>query len=94
MECSQNCKNINLNAIPPNVRWGGGGIPVAEGLTADAFESYLSQIYLHTVKKARVNSNGVYNGKCRLIVQSRNFIYRVIIMWLVTNARSVSLHEQ
>ena len=48
--------------------------PVAEGLTVDAFAGYLCQKFLITVKKARVNSNEVYNGKCKLIVQNRNFM--------------------
>ena len=48
--------------------------PVADSLTVHAFAGYFSRFFLITVKKARVNSNEVYNGKCRLIVQNRNFM--------------------
>ena len=48
--------------------------PVAEGCAAESFGSYFSSKIKLNVSKAKVVSNRVYNGKCKLLVQNRNFM--------------------
>ena len=49
-------------------------MPVVEGRTAESFGTYFSQKIATNVGMAVVDSEGVYNGKCKLMVQNRNFI--------------------
>ena len=51
-------------------------MPIAEGGSAGSFGSYFSQKIATNVAMTNVDTNGVYNGKCKLIVQNRNFMER------------------
>ena len=51
-----------------------GGVPVADSDLADAFASHFDSKVRTNVSLARVDPNGVYNGKCQLIVQDRIFM--------------------
>ena len=59
------------NAIPTNLTVGGQTID--PGCHAGAFAQYFSSKIAANVNKARVDSNGVYNGKNKLIVRNRNY---------------------
>ena len=65
-------KNINSDAIPSNLTV--GGLPIAAGQAANSFALYFSKKVNENVQKTNVDINNVYNGKCKLIVQSRNFM--------------------
>ena len=41
---------------------------------AGAFAAHFSEKIKSNVARARVNAGGVYNGKCKLFVQNRNFM--------------------
>ena len=51
-----------------------GGIPVAGSDLADAFASHFDSKVRTNVALARVDPNGVYNGRCQLMVQDRFFM--------------------
>jgi hypothetical protein len=65
-------KNLNLDSIPSNLTL--SGVPIAEGTAAESFGKYFSSKIAANVAKARVGEIGVYNGKCKLLVQNRNFM--------------------
>ena len=78
-------KDVNPNAIPTNLIV--GGVNVDPKGIAGAFGNYFSNKIEANVSKSCVDVNGVYNGKCKIIVQNRNFIvsFRVILIiitWL------------
>ena len=43
-------------------------------VVAGAFATHFSEKIKLNVARARVNANGVYNGKCKMLVQNRNFM--------------------
>ena len=65
-------KDLNPNAIPANLTV--GGVRVEPGWAAGAFAEHFSEKIALNVSRARVDVNGVYNGKLKLIVQNRNFM--------------------
>ena len=65
-------KNLNPNDLPSNLTLGGG--PVAPGDIANSFARHFSDKIKMNVNKTNVNMNTVYNGKCKLLVQNRNFM--------------------
>ena len=67
-------KNLNSESIPTNLSL--GGVPVPEGQVAESFGNYLSQKISTNVDMTVVDSRGVYNGKCKLVVQNRNFMLK------------------
>ena len=54
-----------------------GGIPVAGSDLANAFASHFDNKVRSGVALARVDPNGVYNGRCQLLVQNRFFMDKV-----------------
>ena len=64
-------KNICLHDIPLNMTLGGVNVPPAD--IANAFASFFSKKIKTNSDMASIKDN-VYNGKCRLIVQNRNFM--------------------
>ena len=50
-----------------------GGLNVPRGLLADSFASHFHSKVITNAVRTKVNSS-VYNGKCQLIVQNRNFM--------------------
>ena len=64
--------DLNTDAIPVNLTL--GGIKVDPGEIAGAFAKHFSAKVRLNVAKTKVDTAGVYNGKCKLIVQSRNFM--------------------
>ena len=67
-------KNLNADSIPANLTL--AGIPVAAGDVANSFARYFYSKVINNVTNARIDSNGVYNGKCKIIVQNSNFMTR------------------
>ena len=67
-------KNIVTNELPSDLTL--VGVPVAGGDVANSFAKHFSEKIKLNVSKARVNLNGVYNGKCKIIVQNRNFMQK------------------
>ena len=51
-----------------------GGVPVSD--VANSFAKHFHDKILLNVNKTNVNANNVYNGKCKLIVQNRNFMLK------------------
>ena len=51
-----------------------GGLPIAVGRSADSFAEHFHEKVKLNVAKTKVVVNNVYNGKCKLIVQNRNFM--------------------
>ena len=66
-------RDLNHETIPTNLTVGGASVEPGE--VAGAFAKYFSNKIRMNVLRARVNVGGVYNGKCKLIVQIRNFIF-------------------
>ena len=64
-------KNLNVDSLPKNLSL--GGIPVAENDIANSFALHFSKKVTSNVKKTKINPN-VYNGKCKMLVQDRNFM--------------------
>ena len=52
------------------------GVPVAVGDVANSFAKHFSKKIKLNVSKIIVNLNFVYNGKCKLLVQNRNFMQK------------------
>ena len=50
------------------------GVPVGPAKVANTFAKHFSDKIRLNVGKTMVNANGVYNGKCKLIVKNRNFM--------------------
>ena len=65
-------KCLNMNAIPNDLTL--GGLPVATGQAASIFAGYFSSKVNENVRKTVIDPINVYNGKCKLIVQNRNFM--------------------
>ena len=65
-------KNLTAGDIPSNLTL--GGIPIADGRAADSFAKHFHEKVKLNVAKTKVVVNNVYNGKCKLIVQNRNFM--------------------
>ena len=53
-----------------------GGIQVAGCNIANSFAKHFNEKIKLNVSKTKVDPNGVYNGKCKLIVQNRNFMQK------------------
>ena len=64
-------KNLNVDSLPKNMTL--EGKPVAGGDIADSYAGYFSKKVTSNVKKTKVDPN-VYNGKCKMLVQDRNFM--------------------
>ena len=67
-------KNLVNNELPSDLTL--GGAPVACGDVANSFARHFSEKIKLNVSKTSVNLNIVYNGKCKLIVQNRNFMQK------------------
>ena len=67
-------KNLNSESIPMNLTLRGAQVP--EGQIAECFGNYFSQKISSNVAMTVVDSSGVYNGKCKLVVQNRNFMLK------------------
>ena len=65
-------KNLNSNEYPESMTL--EGVPVAGSDLADAFAGHFNTKIKSNVSLARVDPNGVYNGKCQLMVQDRFFM--------------------
>ena len=65
-------KNQNVESIPENLTL--GGLPIPEGCAAESFGYHFFDKIRLNVRKTKVDLNNVYNGKCKLIVQNRNFM--------------------
>ena len=65
-------RDVNPDAIPTNLTVGGENID-PKGI-AGAFGNYFFNKIKSNVSKSSINVNGVYNGKCKIIVQNRNFM--------------------
>ena len=65
-------KNIVTSELPSNLTVGGAPVPV--GGAANSFANYFSEKIRTNSSKTKVDFEGVYNGKCKLIVQDRNFM--------------------
>ena len=50
------------------------GLPIPEDCVAESFGNYFSEKVRINISKANVDQTNVYNGKCKLIVQDRNFM--------------------
>ena len=68
-------KNLVTNELPTDLTL--GGVPVAGSDIANSFAKHFSEKIKLNVSKTNVNVNGVYNGKCKLLMQNRNFNVRV-----------------
>ena len=68
-------KNLNPNAIPDNLTL--NGVSVTPGCAADSFAAHFHEKIRLNSFKVKINMVGVYNGKCKLIVQNRNFMTAV-----------------
>ena len=49
------------------------GVPVAADERAQKFAEYFHQKVKHNVEMSTINSSTVYNGKCKMIVQSNEY---------------------
>ena len=65
-------KDLNPNVIPANLTVEGAS--VSPHNLAGAFASYFNNKVQSNVNRAIVNAGGVFNGKCKLIVQNINFM--------------------
>ena len=64
-------KNLNTENIPENLTL--NDIPVAPGTSAECFARYFKKKIRSTSTECKLD-DGVYNGKCKLIVGCRNFM--------------------
>ena len=64
-------KNVCHSEIPQCMTLGGVGVPPAN--VANAFASFFNEKVVVNSSKASCKDN-VYNGKCKLLVQTRNFM--------------------
>ena len=69
-------KSLNCSSIPKNLTL--GGVPITEGKAAESFARFFYDKIKSNVIKTTINPDTVYNGKCKLIVQNRNFIFYCI----------------
>ena len=68
-------KNLVNNELPSDLTL--GGAPAACGDVANSFARHFSEKIKLNVSKTSVNLNIVYNGKCKLLVQNRNFMQKL-----------------
>ena len=71
-------KNVCLDSLPLNMTL--AGLPVTADQRAQKFAEFFHQKVSINVNNATVNSNAVYNGKCKMIVQNRNFMTKNDVM--------------
>ena len=64
-------KNLNNENIPDNLTL--NDIPIAPGTSAECFARHFSEKIKSTSSKCKIGG-GVYNGKCKLVVDCRNFM--------------------
>ena len=55
-------RDLNPDTIPSNLTL--GGIGVSPGSAAGAFAAHFSEKVKSNVSKAKIDADGVYNGKC------------------------------
>ena len=65
-------KDLSPDEIPRDLTL--GGVPVEQSRVADAFAGHFNAKIQVNANKAIVKPDCVYNGKCKLIVQNRNFM--------------------
>ena len=65
-------KDLNPDTIPANLTL--GGVAVGPGGAAGAFAKHFYEKIRTNVSRTKVDANVVYNGKCKIIVQNRNFM--------------------
>ena len=70
-ESGQGPQSRNQPHLPNS---GGGGVSVDPLGVAGTFAKHFYDKIKSNVSKTRVNAAGVYNGKCKIIVQNRNFM--------------------
>ena len=61
-------KDLNPDTIPANMTL--GGVKVDPFNVAGAFAKHFADKIKSNISTARVNANGVYNGKCKMLVQN------------------------
>ena len=71
-------KNLTTNDLPSNLTL--GGRPVAGCDVANSFAKHFYQKIKLNVNKTKIDSNAVYNGKRKLLVQNRNFMKKSDVM--------------
>jgi hypothetical protein len=64
--------------IPLNLTLDGN--PIGEGDTATCFAKKICEKVQSNVARATLDANGVYNGKCHLLVQNRNFMKKLDVL--------------
>ena len=64
-------RDLNVDSLPKNLTL--GGKLIAEGDIANSFAGYFNEKVIINVEKTKVYEN-VYNGKCKMLVQNRNFM--------------------
>ena len=79
-------KDLNLDAIPTNLTLGGKNVNPHE--VAGAFAKHFYNKIKVNVAKTRINTDGVYNGKCKLIVQNRNFMTEKDVMLCLSEIKN------
>ena len=65
-------KDLTAETIPINLTLGGANVVAGEA--ANSFAKFFHEKVTANVAKSKVVINNVYNGKCKLIVQNRNFM--------------------
>ena len=80
-------KNLNPNAIPDNLTL--NGVSVKPGCAADSFAAHFHEKIRLNSFKVKINMVGVYNGKCKLIVQNRNFMTAVDVKCCLDELKNV-----
>ena len=76
-------KNIVTSDLPSNLTV--GGVPVPSGDVANSFAKHFKAKIVLNLSKTKVKINEVYNGKCKLIVQDRNFMSRTDVKECLSN---------
>ena len=71
-------KNLCPPDIPLNLTLNGNKI--GEGDIATCFAKFFCEKVQSNVARATLDANGVYNGKCHLLVQNRNFMTKLDVM--------------
>ena len=65
-------KDINQEGIPKDLTLAGVRVPVSE--IANSFAAHFHDKIKLNVMRTRIRADTVYNRKCKLIVQNRNFM--------------------
>ena len=76
-------KNIATSDLPSNLTV--GGVPVPSGGVANSFAKHFNDKIKLNLSKTNVKINEVYNGKCKLIVQDRNFMSKADVKECLSN---------